>query len=286
MSLVEVTEPEVERMNRLSIEEEEAVVRALCEGSSMRSAARIASVNRESVGKILLRVGAASASLLDERMRNLTCREIQVDEVWTFCLKKQAHLRAGDDRTVSGDQWVYVALDPESKIIPSHLVGKRRGHNTRAFIDDLASRLGNRVLLSSDAFSHYADAVDESFGAQVDYAQVLKSYEAEPVGPGRYAPPRVASIEKEVVFGNPNMERVSTSHVEVANRTLRTRCRRFTRLCNGFSRKLECLKAAVALYMADYNFCRPHTSIRMVPAVKAGVIPEGMTLRNLVELAR
>lgn len=249
----------------------------------MRSTERLTGVTKQTIGRLLLRAGEEAERVLDAELRNLDCTDIQVDELWTFVAKKQARLGIGDDRRVMGDMWTFIAIDRETKLIPQFTVGKRDGRTTREFIDALAARLSNRVQLSSDAFSAYAQAVDTSFGGEVDYGIVVKDYVAEPIGPGRYAPPRVASVKKEGVLGDPREDRIITSHVECHNRTLRMRCRRFTRLTNAFSKKLESLRAAAALYFYDYNFVRRHGTIRMTPAMAAGVSPHAWTLHDLVD---
>lgn len=232
--------------------------------------------------RLMVRVGETCARILDEKMRDLPCKRIEVDEVWTFVGKKQGRLGPGDNRILQGDQWIFVALDPESKLIPAHVVGKRRMANTEAFIDSVAKRMRNRIQLSSDAFNQYAEAVDYSFAGAIDYGLVVKTYEAEEIGPGRYAPPRVSAVQKVVMRGAPDESKISTSLVENQNLQLRMRCRRLTRLTNAFSRKLENLKAAVALYMFDWNFVRRHGAIRMTPAMKAGIAERAWTWREVL----
>jgi IS1 family transposase len=176
------------------------------------------------------------------------------------------------DNYEKGDQWVFVALDADSKLIPSYLVGKRTAENAQAFIKDLSQRLDNRVQLSSDALSAYIEAVESAFGMNVDYGQIVKAYEAEPMGAaGRYSPPEVVGAEKIIVSGNPKRSKISTSYVERQNLTIRMQMRRFTRLTNAFSKKLENLKAAVALHFAHYNFVRVHRTLRVTPAMEAGI---------------
>lgn len=273
-------------MNRLSIEEETAIVAALTEGASLSSAARIANCHRETVSKTMMRVGATCAEVLDRTMRGIKCEAIELDELWTFVQKKQRRIRATDDPTQVGDFFVYTSIDPASKVMPSHLVAKRNRAATQEFIRDLASRLLNKVLISADGFSPYVESIDEEFGPNCDFAQVIKSYQAEPIGPGRYAPPRVSSLEKIAVLGEPDLKKAGTSRVEASNRTIRMRCRRFTRLCDAFSKKVEPLKAAVALFFGDYNLVRRHQTTGEVPAVAAGLIASPMSLRDLVEMSR
>jgi IS1 family transposase len=182
-----------------------------------------------------------------------------------------------------GDQWIFVALDSDSKLIPSYIVGKRTMDNAHAFISDLAGRLDNKVQLSSDSLPAYIDAVEMAFGMEVDYGQVVKAYEAEPLGPGRYSPPQVIRADRIIISGSPEIQKISTSHVERQNLTMRMQMRRLTRLTNAFSKKLDNLKAAVALHFAHYNFVRIHSSLRITPAMAAGVTDRLWTIEDLLE---
>jgi IS1 family transposase len=170
-------------------------------------------------------------------------------------------------------------------LIPSYRVGKRDFSTTQAFISDLSSRLKNRIQLSSDKFRAYVDAVEQTFGAEIDYGQIVKSYEAEPIGRGRYSPPEVVGVEKEYIIGNPDPEKICTSYIERSNLTMRMQMRRFTRLTNAYSKKLENLKAAVALHFCHYNFVRTHSTIRCTPAMEAGVEKSAWTIKNLIDLS-
>ena len=212
---------------------------------------------------------------------------LDIDEIWTYVGKKQRHVSSQDDMNTVGDFWTWVALDAETKLVPSYRVGKRDAATAQAFIADLSVRLANRVQLSSDGLKLYLEAVEASFGADVDYAQIVKSYEAEPIGPGRYSPPKVVSTEKASIAGKPNMKLVSTSYVERNNLTMRMNMRRFTRLTNAFSKKAENLKAAVALHFAHYNFVRRHSSLGKgtTPAIAAGVTSRPWTIAELVWLS-
>lgn len=270
-------------MNRLSIERRTQVVNCLVEGNSIRSTERMTGVHRDTVCRLLAEVGNGCQRIMDEKMRELPCARIQVDEIWSYVGKKQAHLRPGDNRQRLGDQWTFVAIDPQTKLVPAYLVGKRTADNALAFMGDLSERLTNRVQISSDALRSYVDAVEQAFGAEVDYGQTIKSYEAEPIGPGRYSPPKVISQAKIAVAGTPDFRHISTSLIERQNLTMRMSMRRFTRLTNGFSKKIENMKAAVALHFAHYNFVRLHRSIRVTPAMEAGVSNKLWTLSELVE---
>jgi IS1 family transposase len=216
-------------------------------------------------------------------MRNLSCQRIQVDEIWSYVAMKQARIPRGTDRTRIGDQWTFVAIDPDTKLVPYYLVGKRTRDNAVAFMNDLSERLTNRVQISSDSLRSYVDAVERAFGADVDYGQIVKFYDAEPIGPGRYGPPRVTGAERTVIAGDPDQAHISTSHIERQNLTTRMSMRRFTRLTNAFSKKLENLQAAVSLHFAHYNLVRVHKTLRVTPAMAAGVTDHLWSLEALVD---
>ncbi|MDZ4777269.1 MAG: IS1 family transposase [Alphaproteobacteria bacterium] len=239
--------------------------------------------HRDTIMRLALRVGAVCAKIMDEEMRELTCKKLQADEIWAYVGKKQSRVTREDDRARVGDQWTFVALDADTKLVPVYLVGKRTTTNATIFMKDLASRLSNRVQLSTDGLNSYVTAVEEAFGIDVDYAQIVKAYEAEPVEPGRYSPPRVVSTAKTVLVGRPASADITTSHVERQNLTMRMSMRRFTRLTNGFSKKLENLQAAVALHFCHYNFCRIHKTLKITPAMAAGVSSRLWSIEEMVE---
>ncbi|GMW03586.1 MAG: hypothetical protein AMXMBFR84_47200 [Candidatus Hydrogenedentota bacterium] len=270
-------------MNKLSVDKQTQIVSALVEGNSIRSTERMTGVHRDTIMRLMVRIGNGCEQLMDVSMRDLPCKNIQMDEIWAYVGKKQRHLTPEDDATRTGDVWTWVALDADTKVVPCYRVGQRTSADAYAFVRDLSGRLTNRVQLSSDALPAYVDAVESAFGANVDYGKVVKVYEATPVGPGRYSPPRVIDAERSVVSGNPDMAKVSTSFVERQNLTMRMSMRRFTRLTNAFSKKLENLQAAVGLHFAHYNFVRIHKTLRVTPAMAAGVSKELWTVRDLVE---
>jgi IS1 family transposase len=270
-------------MNRLNVDRRTQVVAALVEGNSIRSTERMTGIHRDTLMRLLVEVGTGCADLMDEKMRELPCRRVQVDEIWAYVGKKQRQVKAGDDKTRVGDQWTFVAIDAETKLLPSYLVGKRNAVCANIFMRDLSAHLANRVQLSSDAMDSYVDAVERSFGADVDYGQAVKFYDAEPVGAGRYSPPRVIDMERSVIAGRPDEAHISTSYIERQNLTMRMSMRRFTRLTNGFSKKIENMKAAVSLHFAHYNFVRQHKTLRMTPAMAAGVETQMWALQELVE---
>lgn len=269
-------------MNKLTLDKQESAIAALVEGTSIRSVERMTGIHRDTIMRLLVRTGQKCNQILDENMRNLQCERIQLDEIWCFVGKKQRHVSLADNPQEVGDQWIFVALDADTKLIPCFKVGKRTSENAVALTDDLASRLTNRVQISSDSLRAYVEAVDLSFGGEVDYGQIVKSYEAEPFGAGRYSPPHVVSADRNRIFGNPKINHISTSFVERQNLTMRMNMRRLTRLTNAFSKKLDNLKAAVALHFAHYNFCRIHQSLKSTPAMEAGVTTYLWSIRDLL----
>jgi IS1 family transposase len=266
-------------MNRLNFDKRLQAIHCLVEGNSIRSTERLVGVHRDTIMRLMVDVGEACERMMRERLRGLECRRVQVDEIWTFVGKKQKQLADEDDRSRLGDQWTFVAIDADTKLVPTYLVGKRDLPTATAFLTDLSERLA----LPSDALEAYTEATETAFGADADYGQLIKMYEPTPVGPGRYSPPEVVEARKIVVKGGPDQDRISTSYVERQNLTMRTSMRRFTRLTNAFSKKVENLKAAVALHFAHYNFVRVHSTLRMTPAMAAGVTPSLWTLGDLME---
>jgi IS1 family transposase len=272
-------------MNVLPREKQIAILNHLVEGSSVRSTERLVGVCREAVLRLLVRVGGGSANLLDETMRDLPCTRLELDELWAFVGKKQRHVRESDDASRVGDQWTYVAICADTKLVPSFLTGKRNDETTRVFVADLAKRMKSHVQISTDGLRSYVGAIDDSFGRSVDYAQVTKTYESEPIGPGRYSPPKVTGVDKRPIFGSPVEELVSTSYVERNNLNIRMGTRRFTRLTNAHSKKLEHHGAAVALWFAYYNFARVHTTLRVTPSMAAGVSSTVWSMGDLLDAA-
>ena len=269
-------------VNRLSIERRSQIIGALVEGHSIRSVERMTGTHRDTIMRLGFEVGKGCHRLAHEKMRNLTCERIQCDEIWAYVRKKQPQLKPGESIR-AGDFWTFVAIDAETKLVPTYFVGKRTAENAYRFMQDLSERLTNRVQLSTDGLQSYIHAVEDTFGADVDYGQVVKFYDATPIGPGRYSPPKVTGQEKTVIAGSPDQRHISTSLVERQNLTMRMQMRRFTRLTNGFSKKLDNLKAAVALHFCHYNFVRLHKSLRVTPAMAAGVSDRLWSLQELVE---
>jgi IS1 family transposase len=269
-------------VNRLSIERRTQIIGALVEGNSIRSVERMTNTHRDTIMRLGFEVGKGCHRLMFEKMRGLNCQRIECDEIWSYVRKKQNQLKPGES-VRAGDFWTFVAIDPETKLVPCYLTGKRTLENATMFMRDLARRVDNRPQISTDGLPSYIRAVEDAWGSRVDYGQVVKFYDAEPTGPGRYAPPKVSRVEKEAVWGNPDMATLSTSIVERQNHNMRMSMRRFTRLTNGFSKKLDNLKGAVALHFAHYNFVRQHRSLRVSPAMAAGVESKLWTLQELVE---
>lgn len=269
--------------NVLKREKQERVVAALVEGMSIRAVERMTGVHRDTIMRLQKRVGDGCDVLMDEEMRGLSCERIQLDEVWGFVGKKQRHVGYHEDDSEVGDTWTWVAIDPDTKLVPTFWVGKRDRETARVFIADLADRLNGRVQLSADALKVYIGSIRESFGGDVDFGQIVKSYEAEPIGPGRYSPPKVVFADRNPVIGDPEPEHISTSIVERQNLTVRMHMRRMTRLTNGFSKKLENHRAATALHFGYYNYVRPHSTIKTTPAVAAGVTSEPWTIGDLLD---
>jgi IS1 family transposase len=270
-------------MYTLSAEKKLAVISALVEGNSIRSISRMTDVDRNTITSLLVRTGDYCNDLLDGTMRNLRCGYVQCDEIWTYVGKKQRHVAAGDSPEV-GDQWVFVAMDAQTKLVPVHTVGKRTEETTWYFIDELAKRLANRIQLTTDGFHFYNRTVEDAFGAEIDFAQLIKLYGqyGQHDADAKYSPSPIVEVISKVRNGDPNPDHICTSHIERQNLTMRMQMRRFTRLTNAFSKKLTNLKAACALHFAHYNFCRVHSSLRVTPAMAAGLTTEVWPLTALL----
>jgi len=268
---------------RLPMEKAESILKLLVEGMSLRAIERVTGVHRDTIMRLLLLAGERSQKLMDAKMQNLNARYLEVDEIWCYVGKKRRNVRSTDSPEL-GDQWVYVAIDAETKLVPSFRIGKRVRPDTWAFLWDLHKRLANRVQLTTDGLNHYTVSVPECFGTDVDFAQVTKmfgdygQYSPE----GRYSPSPIKGVISKVRQGDPDPEHVSTSYVERQNLTMRMQMRRFTRLTNAFSKKLSHLKAAVSLHFAWYNFVRVHKSLRVTPAMEAGISDHIWSIKDLI----
>jgi IS1 family transposase len=273
-------------MNKLNTQKRMQIVAALVEGSSINSTVRMTGVSKPTILKLLADLGSACAKYQDETLRNLTCKRIQCDEIWSFCFAKDKNLSEEmKGKFGFGSVWTWTALDADSKLMVSYLVGERTSIYARKFIDDLASRLANRVQLTTDGHRPYLTAVEHSFGNDVDYAMLDKIYNAPPnQGTTRYSPAECCGTRKIKIKGNPDMTQVSTSYVERMNLQIRMDTRRLTRLTNAHSKKVANHVHALSLYFMYYNFARIHSSLRVTPAMQAGVADHVWTLQDIVAL--
>jgi hypothetical protein len=254
-------------MYTLNTDQRVRVIAMLVEGNSIRSVERVTAIHRDTVMRLMVRVGDGCSLLMDEKMRGLTCERLQLDELWAFVGMKQKRAAQLPERGEFGDAYTFVALDADTKLVPCFHVGRRTAVDTAIFINDLRSRVINRPQITTDAFAPYYDAIMRAFGNRCDYAQLVKVFASDlNVGRGRYSPPRMISSDKEGLIGLPDERTISTSFVERQNLSVRMECRRFTRLTNAFSKKLANLKASVALHYAHYNFVRVHRTLRCTPA--------------------
>jgi IS1 family transposase len=272
--------------NVLSTAKRVQIVSALVEGCGIRATARMANVSKDTVMKLWREIGEACIRYQDGAFRNLTCKRLQVDEIWSFVYAKAKNVPAEMRGTFGvGDVWTFTAIDADTKLMPSFLVGSRDAGCATEFLQDLAGRLVNRVQLTTDGHKMYLGAVEDAFGGDIDFAQLVKIYGNEPTGPEtRYSPAECIGCEKKRVVGEPDPKYVSTSYVERANLTIRMSLRRFTRLTNAFSKKVENHTAALGLFHAHYNLCRIHKSLRVTPAMAAGVESRVWEIVDLVAL--
>jgi IS1 family transposase len=272
-------------MNRLSQEERVRVIAALVEGNSIRATVRMTGIAKNTIVKLLAEVGRACTKYQDKALRNLTCKRIQCDEIWNFVYAKDKNVPADKQGQFGiGSVWTWAAIDADTKLIPSWTVGNRDAGTAFAFMHDLAGRLANRVQLTTDGHRVYLNAVESAFGSEIDYAMLVKMYGTDPESETRYSPAECIATEIVRIGGNPNPSHISTSYIERQNLTMRMGMRRFTRLTNGFSKKVENLQHAVALHFMHYNFCRVHQTIRVTPAMEAGIADHIWSLEELVAL--
>ena len=272
-------------MNRLTMSKRAQIIGLLVEGNSLRATSRLADVTLNTVSRLLVSAGTECAIFQDKKLRNIKSRRVQVDEIWAFCYAKAKNVptakAAPED---AGDVWTWVGIDADSKLAISWWVGDRGGETAKVFMDDLASRLADRVQLTSDGHKAYLQAVEEAFGGDVDYAQLVKMYGQTPEGQRRYSPPECVGCQRIGIEGKPDPKHISTSFVERQNLTMRMSMRRFTRLTNAFSKKVENHTHAVALHFMYYNFCRIHKTLRVTPAMAAGVTDRLWTVEDIVAL--
>jgi IS1 family transposase len=272
-------------MNRLPLAKRVQILSMLCEGSSMRSISRVADVSINTVTKLLIEAGEAALAIHDETVRNVHSKRIQCDEIWSFCYAKAANVcKASAAPEEAGDVWTWTALDADTKLIVSYFVGDRSTRSAKCLMDDLAERLANRVQLTTDGHRAYLDAVEDAFGADIDYGMLDKIY-GTPAGnkqERKYSPGECCGAIKRRIEGQPDGAHISTSYVERQNLTMRMSMRRFTRLTNGFSKKLNNHIHALALYFVFYNFCRIHKTLKVSPAMAAGVSDHLWSLEDVV----
>ena len=272
-------------MNRLSAAKRAAVVAALVEGCSIRATVRMTGVAKNTIVKLLVDLGADCAKYQDEHLRNLSCKRIECDEIWSFVYAKQKNVeRAKNAPEAAGDVWTWTALDADSKLVPTWLIGTRDLGTAYTFMHDLADRLSNRVQLTTDGHRPYLEAVESAFGEEIDFAQLVKVYGSDPEAEKRYSPAKCLGTNVKTITGEPNPKHVSTSYVERQNLTMRMSMKRFARLSNGFSRKLENHSATVAFYFMYYNFARIHQTLRTTPAQAAGVTEKLWDIEDIVGL--
>lgn len=274
-------------MNKLPLQTRVMILNMLVEGSSLRSISRVAGVSINTVTKLMVDAGEACAAFHSETVRNVEAKRVQCDEIWSFCYAKQKNVEAAKAAPEeAGDVWTWTALDADSKLIISYLVGGRDGGYAAEFMQDVADRLANRVQLTTDGHKAYLEAVEGAFGADVDFAQLVKLY-GEPTGAKserRYSPAECTGTRKQVVEGEPDLAAVSTSYVERQNLTMRMSMRRFTRLTNAFSKKIDNHIHSLSLYFVHYNFVRIHKSLKVTPAMAAGITDELLDMEDIVKL--
>jgi len=273
-------------MNKLPSHKRAQILHLLVEGNSMRATARIADVAFNTVDKLFIEAGHACATYQDKTLRDLRCKHLQLDEIWSFVYAKQKNVPTAKSAPKdAGDVWTWVAIDADSKLVPSWRIGDRTSETGLAFVDDLAMRLANRVQITSDGHRAYLEAIEGAFGGDVDYAQLVKVYGASPESmKGRYSPAECTGAHKERIEGNPDMKHVSTSIAERQNLTMRMSIRRFTRLTNAFSKKIEKHALSVALHYMHYNFARIHKTLRISPAMAAGVTDKLWSVADIVAM--
>jgi IS1 family transposase len=269
--------------NVLNTDKQIAIIAALAEGSSIRSIERMTGVHRDTIMRLGVKIGQGCTALMDEKMRNLPCRRLEMDEIWGFVGKKEKHVQLEDGNEV-GSVWTFCAIDAETKLVPAFRVGDRDAATTNAFVADVAARMAYKVQISTDGLNAYVNAIENSFGGDADYGQIIKSYGPTTVGDHRrYSQPEFVSAEKKIVAGRPNLDLISTSYVERLNATTRLHMRRLTRLTLAFSKKRENFTAAVGLHFAYYNFVKRHNTLRCTPAMAAGITGTTWSVGDLVE---
>lgn len=272
-------------MNRLPIAKRVAVISALVEGCSVRSTSRLTGVAKGTILRLLADVGTACATFQDDAIRNVAAKRVQIDEIWSFVGAKQKNVTTENAaRGAVGDVWTFVAIEAQTKLVLSWLVGLRDAGCATAFMQDVAARLSNRIQLTTDGHKMYLAAVDDAFGGDIDYSMLVKLYGASDAEK-RYSPAVCIGCVEQPVCGDPDPKHVSTSYIERQNLTMRMNIRRFTRLTNAFSKKVENHAHSIALFYMHYNFVRVHQSLRVTPAMEAGLTSRVWSIQDIVELA-
>ena len=272
-------------MNKLSAERRIQVVAALVEGNGIRATARMTDVSKPTILKLLADLGTACTTYQDRTLRNLTSRRIQCDEIWQFCYAKAKNVPSAKNAPEgAGDVWTWVAIDADTKLVPSWLIGSRDLGAAYTFMHDLADRMAHRIQLTTDGHRVYLEAVESAFNLDIDYAMLQKVYGADPDAARRYSPASIRGCSTDIVNGNPNPKHISTSYVERQNLTMRMSMKRFARLSNGFSKKIENHAHSVTLHFMYYNFARIHRTLRVTPAMEAGISNHVWSLEEIVGL--
>lgn len=276
-------------MNKLSIDRQSQIIKVLCGGNSIRSTSRITGAAVNTVVKLLREVGLVCLDYQNEVMHNLPCKKLQCDEIWSFVYSKAKNVPDEyNGKFGYGDVWTFTAIDADTKLVPSWLVGQRNIDCATDFINDLKGRLANRVQITTDGHNMYLEAVENVYGSEIDYAQLVKIYKQDPEPERRYSPAKCTGAEKQVIQGKPDVKDISTSYVERQNLTMRMSMRRFTRLTNAFSKKFGNHMMALSLYFMHYNFARPHKSLAkpypMTPAMAAGITNKIWEIEDIIRL--
>jgi IS1 family transposase len=270
-------------MNKKSIKDRSQILRCLVEGNSIRSTVRLTGASKNTIAKLLVEVGEACLAFHDAHVSGLPCKQLQVDEIWSFVYSKQKNVPEFKQGQ-AGDIWTWTAICADTKLVASWLVGNRDAHTAEYFARDLAFRLNNRIQLTSDGLKLYVNAVQEAFGEEIDYAMLVKLYGETIEGQRRYSPTQFIGARKTVVSGEPVDTRISTSYAERQNLTMRMSMRRFTRLTNGFSKKIENHVHAISLHFMYYNFCRVHSTIKTTPAAAANLTDRVWSLEDIIQM--
>jgi IS1 family transposase len=274
------------QMNKLPLEKRAQIINLLVEGNSLRATSRITGASKVTILKLLADVGKACQEFHDATVTAVNSKRVQADEIWSFCYAKQANVPEHKKADGSGDVWTWTAIDADSKLIISWFVGDRTTESAMYFMRDLADRITDRIQLTTDALQSYMPAVREAFGDDIDYARLTKIYGSDPTIPkGKYSPAICTGTKTDVHNGHPDKKHISTSYVERQNLTMRMHMRRFTRLTNAFSKKIENHCYAIALHFVYYNFCKIHQTLRVTPAMEAGLTKDLMSIEDIVKLA-